>query len=175
MLLVVAAGLLTAAGDCGTRCSGCPNSKSCTSGAPKRTCGWNAATRKCVDLLQDRLNCGAVGRVCATPQGTTSNSCVGGVCKPQCASGYRDCDGNPVNGCEAVNTIERCGTCTTQCTTAIANAEHNDNADIDELKVTEILVDSGPALKRMSPRARGRADRLLKPTSHITITVAEQE
>lgn len=58
---------------------------------------------------------------------------------------------------------------------AIANAEHNDNADIDELKVAEIFVDSGPVLKRMSPRARGRADRLLKPTSHITITVAEQE
>ncbi len=58
---------------------------------------------------------------------------------------------------------------------AIANAEHNDNADIDELKITEIFVDAGPVLKRMSPRARGRADRLLKPTSHITITVAEQE
>jgi large subunit ribosomal protein L22 len=58
---------------------------------------------------------------------------------------------------------------------AIANAEHNDNADIDELKITEIFVDAGPTLKRMMPRARGRADRLLKPTSHITITVAEQE
>lgn len=58
---------------------------------------------------------------------------------------------------------------------AIVNAEHNDNADIDELKITEIFVDAGPVLKRMMPRARGRADRLLKPTSHITITVAEQE
>lgn len=58
---------------------------------------------------------------------------------------------------------------------AIANAEHNDNADIDELKVAEIFVNQGPVLKRMSPRARGRSDRLLKPTSHITITVAEQE
>ena len=58
---------------------------------------------------------------------------------------------------------------------AIANAEHHDNADIDELKITEIFVDAGPVLKRMMPRARGRADRLLKPTSHITITVAEQE
>ena len=58
---------------------------------------------------------------------------------------------------------------------AIANAEHNDGADIDELKITEIFVDAGPVLKRMMPRARGRADRLLKPTSHITITVAEQE
>lgn len=58
---------------------------------------------------------------------------------------------------------------------AIANAEHNDNADIDELKIVEICVDQGPTLKRMMPRARGRADRLLKPTSHVTITVAEQE
>ena len=58
---------------------------------------------------------------------------------------------------------------------AIANAEHNDNADIDELIIIEICVDQGPTLKRMMPRARGRADRLLKPTSHVTITVAEQE
>jgi large subunit ribosomal protein L22 len=58
---------------------------------------------------------------------------------------------------------------------AIANAEHNAGADIDELKVTEIYIDQGPTLKRLRPRARGRADRLLKPTSHITVTVAEQE
>ncbi len=58
---------------------------------------------------------------------------------------------------------------------AIANAEHNDGADIDELKVSRILVNQGPTLKRLRPRARGRADRLLKPTSHITITVEEQD
>jgi len=58
---------------------------------------------------------------------------------------------------------------------AIANAEHNDGADIDELKITEIYVNQGPTLKRLSPRARGRADRILKRTSHITVTVAEQE
>jgi large subunit ribosomal protein L22 len=58
---------------------------------------------------------------------------------------------------------------------AIANAEHNDGADIDELKVSKIFVDQGPTLKRLRPRARGRADRLLKPTSHITITVEEQD
>ena len=57
---------------------------------------------------------------------------------------------------------------------AIANAEHNDGADIDELKVMAICIDQGPTLKRLRPRARGRADRLLKPTSHITITVSEQ-
>lgn len=58
---------------------------------------------------------------------------------------------------------------------AIANAEHNDGADIDELKVSRIFVNQGPTLKRLRPRARGRADRLLKPTSHITITVEEQD
>ena len=57
---------------------------------------------------------------------------------------------------------------------AIANAEHNDGADIDELRVSRICIDQGPTLKRLRPRARGRADRLLKPTSHITITVSEQ-
>jgi large subunit ribosomal protein L22 len=57
---------------------------------------------------------------------------------------------------------------------AIANAEHNDGADIDELRVSRIYIDQGPTLKRLRPRARGRADRLLKPTSHITITVSEQ-
>jgi large subunit ribosomal protein L22 len=58
---------------------------------------------------------------------------------------------------------------------AIANAEHNDGADIDGLKVSEIFIDQGPTLKRLRPRARGRADRIVKPTSHITVTVAEQE
>ena len=58
---------------------------------------------------------------------------------------------------------------------AIANAEHNDGADIDELKVTEIYVNQGPTLKRLRPRARGRADRIIKRMSHITVTVAEIE
>jgi len=56
---------------------------------------------------------------------------------------------------------------------AIANAEHNDGADIDELKVATIFIDQGPTLKRLQPRARGRADRILKPMSHVTVTVAE--
>jgi len=58
---------------------------------------------------------------------------------------------------------------------AVANAEHNDGADIDELQVTSIFVDKGPAAKRLSPRARGRADRILKRMSHITVTVAENQ
>lgn len=56
---------------------------------------------------------------------------------------------------------------------AIANAEHNDGADIDELKVTRACVDEGPTLKRWRPRAKGRAGRILKRTSHITIVVGD--
>ena len=58
---------------------------------------------------------------------------------------------------------------------AIANAEHNDGADIDELKVDKIYVNVGPTMKRLRTRARGRADRILKRTSHLTVTVAETE
>lgn len=57
---------------------------------------------------------------------------------------------------------------------AIANAEHNDGADIDELRVERIMVDQGPVLHRWRPRAKGRATPIGKPTSHITITVAEK-
>ncbi|MDG4555338.1 MAG: 50S ribosomal protein L22 [Candidatus Competibacter sp.] len=56
---------------------------------------------------------------------------------------------------------------------AIANAEHNEGADIDELKVATICVDGGPLLKRMHARAKGRGNRIVKRTSHITVTVAE--
>lgn len=58
---------------------------------------------------------------------------------------------------------------------AIANAEHNDGADIDELKVSSIYVNQGPTLKRLRPRARGRADRIIKRMSHVTVTVTEPE
>jgi|TARA_B100000809_G_scaffold7847_1_gene7706 large subunit ribosomal protein L22 len=57
---------------------------------------------------------------------------------------------------------------------AIANAEHNDGADVDELKVSTIFVDAGMTLKRISPRAKGRADRILKRSCHITVKVADQ-
>jgi large subunit ribosomal protein L22 len=56
---------------------------------------------------------------------------------------------------------------------AIANAEHNDGADIDELKVQTIFVDEGPTHKRWRARAKGRGNRILKRTSHISVTVAE--
>jgi len=56
---------------------------------------------------------------------------------------------------------------------AIANAEHNDGADIDELTVNVIEVGEGATMKRMSPRAKGRANRISKRTCHITIHVTE--
>ena len=56
---------------------------------------------------------------------------------------------------------------------AIANAEHNDGADVDELKVKTIMVDEGPTMKRWLPRARGRANRIFKRTSHVTVIVEE--
>lgn len=58
---------------------------------------------------------------------------------------------------------------------AIANAENNDGADIDELKVSTIFVDEGITLKRIRPRAKGRADRIDKRTCHITVKVSEGE
>ena len=58
---------------------------------------------------------------------------------------------------------------------AIANAEHNEGADIDELKVASIMVDEGPTYKRIQPRAKGRANRILKRTSHILVTVADSK
>lgn len=57
---------------------------------------------------------------------------------------------------------------------AIANAEHNEGADIDELKVSAVMVDEGPSMKRIKPRARGQADRIVKRTSHVTVRVADK-
>ena len=56
---------------------------------------------------------------------------------------------------------------------AIANAENNEGADIDELVVSEIFVNEGLTMKRIKPRAKGRADRIFKRTSHITVTVSD--
>ena len=58
---------------------------------------------------------------------------------------------------------------------AIANAENNEGADVDELKVSSIFVDEGMTMKRLRPRAKGRADRILKRTCHITVKVADAE
>jgi large subunit ribosomal protein L22 len=56
---------------------------------------------------------------------------------------------------------------------AIANAENNEGADVDDLKVTEIFVNEGMTMKRIKPRAKGRADRILKRSCHISVTVTD--
>ena len=56
---------------------------------------------------------------------------------------------------------------------AVANAEHNDGADVDELRVSSVFVNEGPFMKRIKARAKGRANRILKRTCHITVQVSE--
>lgn len=58
---------------------------------------------------------------------------------------------------------------------AIANAEHNEGLDIDELKISTIQVDEGPTMKRFKARAKGRASQVLKRTCHITVKVSESK
>lgn len=57
---------------------------------------------------------------------------------------------------------------------AIANAEHNHGADIDELRVTEVMVNEGPTLKRWRARAKGRSSQIFKRTSHISVRVGDE-
>ncbi|MDP6375194.1 MAG: 50S ribosomal protein L22 [Pseudomonadales bacterium] len=57
---------------------------------------------------------------------------------------------------------------------AIANAENNEAADVDELKISEIFVNQGLTMKRIKPRAKGRADRIFKRSCHITVTVTDE-
>jgi len=58
---------------------------------------------------------------------------------------------------------------------AIANAEHNESADIDELFVSTVFINEGATLKRVRARAKGRANKIFKRTCHITVKVAEYE
>lgn len=58
---------------------------------------------------------------------------------------------------------------------AVANAEHNHGADIDELKVARVFADQGPTYKRMEAKAKGRGARILKPTCHITVVLSDEE
>jgi large subunit ribosomal protein L22 len=58
---------------------------------------------------------------------------------------------------------------------AIANAEHNAGADVDELKIAKIFADQGSSYKRMHARAKGRGCRILKQTCHITVIVSDEE
>ncbi len=57
---------------------------------------------------------------------------------------------------------------------AIANAEHNEGADVDDLRVSTVFVNEGRSMKRIRPRAKGRADRIIKRSCHITVKVADQ-
>jgi large subunit ribosomal protein L22 len=57
---------------------------------------------------------------------------------------------------------------------AVANAEHNHGADIDQLKVAVIFIDEAPIFKRYQPRAKGRSNRIIKRNSHITVRVADE-
>lgn len=57
---------------------------------------------------------------------------------------------------------------------AIANAENKEGADIDELKISEIYVNKGVTMKRIRPRAKGRADRIFKRSCHVTVTVTDE-
>ena len=58
---------------------------------------------------------------------------------------------------------------------AIANAENNEGADVDELTISSIFVDEGMTMKRLRPRAKGRADQILERSCHITVKVADEE
>jgi large subunit ribosomal protein L22 len=58
---------------------------------------------------------------------------------------------------------------------AIANAEHNHGADIDELRIAKVFADQGPTYKRMQARAKGRGTRILKPTCHVTVILSDEE
>ncbi|MDX1902010.1 MAG: 50S ribosomal protein L22 [Gammaproteobacteria bacterium] len=57
---------------------------------------------------------------------------------------------------------------------AVANAEHNNGADIDELKIKTVFADQGSTFKRMHARAKGRGCRILKPTCHVTVVVSDE-
>ena len=71
--------------------------------------------------------------------------------------------GRPVGGAVVLKVLE----------SAIANAEHNLGADIDQLKVARIEVDAAPVLKRFAARAKGRGNRIVKRNSHITVQVSD--
>ena len=77
--------------------------------------------------------------------------------------------GKPVE--EALNLLEF----SNKKAAAIANAENNEGADVDELRVSTIFVDEGFTMKRLRARAKGRGDRIFKRTCHITVKVADDE
>lgn len=89
---------------------------------------------------------------------------------------------NQLRGVPVERAVEMLAFGTSKCTaimkkvleSAIANAEHNEGVDIDDLKVESVEVNQGPTLRRYRARARGRAGRIAKRSSHITLTVSDQ-
>ncbi|MBI5512485.1 MAG: hypothetical protein HY909_01880 [Deltaproteobacteria bacterium] len=118
---------LTNCGACGRTCAPANATGACPTGA----CGvgsCNANFANCdgsvangceTDLRTSFVNCGACGQACMTPTGTTTNTCVAGVCAPVCAAGFGNCDGNPRNGCETDlrSSFTHCGACGNVCAT----------------------------------------------------------
>jgi hypothetical protein len=109
---------ITSCGACGAACANPNGSTVCSSSTCSPTCNTGyavcggAPSAGClIDLQTDAAHCGACGTACTNPNGTTS--CQNGTCAPSCNSGYGDCDGNKVNGCEATfaNDPNNCGAC----------------------------------------------------------------
>lgn len=108
-------------GACGTVCPGINGTASCLAGSCQIACDANHAdvdgnlANGCeIDLRIDPNNCGSVGVVCTNPTGAVG-SCVNKVCRATCSAGYGNCDGNPLNGCEKLDTMANCGACGTAC------------------------------------------------------------
>ncbi len=115
-------------GGCGNACSNTNGTASCNQGLCAITCnaGYDDCNSDVTDGCETRLNtvsnCGACGATCTNPHGSTTCSTSGGaVCKPTCASGWGDCNGNPADGCETqLNTNANCGACSQGCSPANA-------------------------------------------------------
>lgn len=108
-------------GTCGTTCASHQVCKSSTCVTADCTAGYrncdNRDENGCeTNVLRDVLNCGACSSPCSTANGTPS--CDAGLCQMTCTSGWGDCDGNPLNGCEAehATSTKHCGRCDTSCT-----------------------------------------------------------
>ena len=115
-------------GACGTVCSNAHGNTSCTSGLCTPTCdsGWESCdgnqNNGCETHTQSDIDsCGACDTECVNSHGVTT--CSAGTCVPSCDSGWADCDGNAVNGCETnINTLSNCGGCGETCSVDNGNA-----------------------------------------------------
>ncbi|MBI5515446.1 MAG: hypothetical protein HY909_16825 [Deltaproteobacteria bacterium] len=126
---------LTNCGACGRACAPANATGTCATGTCAiASCNSNfgncntSVTDGCeTDQRTSNAHCGGCGQACTTPTGTMSNTCTAGVCVPVCATGFRDCDGNPRNGCETdVRTSNtHCGACGVACTTPTGTTTNN--------------------------------------------------